>query len=253
MDVTLPGIGFLIGVLTGLTSMGGAALMTPFLILVLGVRPVIAVGTDLACSALTKLVGAVIHWRQGTVDMTVVRRLAFGSLPASLLGVTAVALLVRSGIDPDRHVRHALGVVLVVVGALLIGRTVGWLSWHSPAAWIEKQRGVLTVVWGAAAGFAVGLTSVGSGSLIAPMLMALYRLSAAQVAGTSVFHAAILVTVTAVGHAGVGTVDWPLAAGLLAGSVPGVVVGSYLAPRLPAKMLRFGLACVLLASGLKLV
>ncbi len=253
MEIGLPLTGFVVGLLIGLTSMGGAALMTPFLILVLGVRPVIAVGTDLAYCAVTKLVGAWVHWRQGTVDVQVVRRLACGSLPGALLGVLMVGGLHRGGLDPDKYVRLVLGVVLVVASALFILRSVGSGQALLTGPFLRRWVGTATVAWGSVVGFIVAVTSVGSGSLVVPFLLILYPMLPAQVVGTDVFHAALLVSVTAAGHASIGSVDWHLAVALLSGSLPGVILGSYLAPRLPAGPLRVGLACVLLASGLKLV
>lgn len=248
-----PLVGFLVGILTGLTSMGGAALMAPFLILIAGVRPTIAVGTDLAYGAITKVVGACMHWREGTVDLGVVRRLALGSVPGGLLGAVAVGQLHRYGWQADDYVRRAIGVVLILVALILITRYVGGRRFRLPKRHLSRLQGLGTVAWAAIVGFTVGVTSVGSGTLIVPFLLAVYSLSPAKVVGTDVFHAAILVSASAATHLSIGTVDWSLASLLLAGSVPGVLLGSYLAPRVPAPALRMGLGAVLLASGIKLV
>lgn len=252
MDATLPVTGFAVGVLIGLTGMGGGALMTPFLILVLGTRPVVAVGTDLVYGAITKLVGASLHWRQGTVDLRLALRLAAASVPAGLLAVVALRLFPDAA-EADAAVRQALGVVLVVVALLLLGRLRGALPLPLPARWQEALRGGGTYVAGAVVGALVGFTSVGSGSLLVPFLVSVFPLAAAQVVGTDVFHAAILVTVTAAAHAQAGTVDWPLAAALLAGSVPGVAVGSWMTTRLPSRAIRAGLAVLLLVTGVNLI
>jgi uncharacterized membrane protein YfcA len=253
LSAVFPVSGFLVGILIGLTGIGGGALMTPFLILVLGTRPVVAVGTDLAYGAVTKLIGAFIHWRQGTVDLQLVGRLALGSIPAGLAAVAALNAISRSGADADEAVRRALGGVLILVAAVLLSRLLGVNLPPVPPRWHAALQGRGTVVIGAAVGALVGFTSVGSGSLLVPFLMTVFPLTSAQVVGTDVFHAAILVSVTAVGHAHGGSVDWSIAAGLLAGSIPGVALGSVLAPRVPAPALRVGLAAMLLFTGISLV
>jgi uncharacterized membrane protein YfcA len=252
MDPALPITGFALGLCIGLTSMGGGALMAPFLILIVGVRPVVAVGTDLAYGAITKLFGAAVHWREETVDLPVVKRLAAGSIPGGVVAALAVPLLGAGGYDMDAILRRAIGAVLVLVGVTLLLRVVVD-RFRQPRAWSPRLQGAGTTAFGAIAGFAVGLTSIGSGSLITPFLMMAYPLSPARVVGTDLFHAAILVSVTALVHAGTGSVNWMLVSGLLVGSLPGVVIGSWLAPRLPAPLLRLGLVSVLLTSGLKLI
>jgi uncharacterized membrane protein YfcA len=244
---------FLVGIMVGLTSMGGAALMTPFLILVLGVRPVLAVGTDLVYGSLTKIAGAIMHWKQGTVDLKICFRMALGSVPGGILGVLVITQLHKSGVDIDYWVRHALGIALLIVALLVVAKA---MSYEIPArytSWILKHRDASTIIWGAFVGFAVGLTSVGSGSLIAPFLLIIMPGSTARVIGTDVFHAALLVSATAFVHQQAGNVDWNLVPTLLCGSIPGVLIGSYLAPRLPERVLRFGLAALLFATGWKLV
>jgi uncharacterized membrane protein YfcA len=251
MNPTLPLTGLFIGFLVGLTGIGGGALMTPFLILVLGVRPVIAVGTDLAYGAVTKLAGAVIHWRQGTVDVRLVRRLATASVPAGLVAV-AVTHRLPSG-DLDEVVQQMLGVVLVLVSGLMLARMVTGDKDRVPERWRARLQGAGTYVVGGVVGALVGFTSVGSGSLIVPFLVAVYPLNTARVVGTDVFHAAILVSAAAIGHAQGGFVDWSLAAGLLVGSIPGVAAGSWMAPRFPPRALRTGLAVLLLFTGISLL
>lgn len=249
---SLLAMSFLVGTLVGLTSMGGAALMTPFLILGVGVRPVVAVGTDLAYGAVTKIAGALMHWRQGTVDFKVGLRLAYGSVPGGALGVYLVRNLQLSGHDVDQYLRRAIGLVLVCVAATLLLRAFSKMP-HMPGELLRRHEAAFTIGWGALVGMAVGLTSVGSGSLIAPFLLMLFPTAPARVVGTDVFNAAILVTSTAFFHSQSGHVDWHMVPILLAGSLPGVLLGSYLVPRLPAKTLRVGLSVVLLATGIKLV
>ena len=245
---------FGVGILIGLTSMGGAALMAPFLILVLGMRPVTAVGTDLVYSAVTKIVGAWVHFRQETVDLPTVRTLATGSIPGGLAGSLLVILLPRLTHNAEHWLRVGIGALLVLVAVVLLARLLvrfpeGLIS--PRAAGFLETRG--TWIWGAVVGFAVGATSVGSGSLLAPFLMLLFPKEPAKVVGTDVFHAAVLVSVTGLAHAVGGGVEWSLVPVLLAGAVPGVWIGSRLAPLIPPRPLRTGLAAMLLFTGVQML
>jgi uncharacterized membrane protein YfcA len=253
MDLTLPATGFVVGILIGLTGIGGGAIMTPFLILVLGTRPVVAVGTDLAYGAVTKIVGAWLHWRQGTVDLRLALRLAAASVPAGLLAVLALRTMPPSSAAADAAVRRGLGLVLILVAVLMVVRLRGSVSIAIPARWRAPLQGRGTYVIGAIVGALVGFTSVGSGSLLVPFLVSVYPLSTAQIVGTDVFHAALLVTATAAGHAQGNSVDWALAASLLIGSVPGVTIGSWMAPRVSSRVLRAALAALLLLTGVNLI
>jgi uncharacterized membrane protein YfcA len=253
MNLPLMLMSFGVGILIGLTSMGGAALMAPFLILIVGVRPVVAVGTDLVYGAVTKIVGAFVHQRQGTVDIPVVKKLASGSLPGGLLGAMSVIFLPRVAHDAERYVQKAIGITLVIVAAILIARMLIPSDIATPSLKRLKflhERG--TVIWGALVGFCVGATSVGSGSLLAPFLMMIYPSKTSKVVGTDVFHAAILVSVTGLAHATSGGVEWTLVPSLLAGSIPGVLLGSRLSTYIPARSLRTGLAAVLLLTGYRM-
>lgn len=261
MNVTLLLMGFGIGLLIGFTGVGGAALVTPLLILFFGVRPVIAVGSDLMYGAITKIVGAWIYWRQGMVDFRTVKCLAYGSIPGNILGIAIIFQLQRHGLNADEYVRRAIGFMLILVAAVLLTHYFGghrnkWLQ--TPTKAIRSLRrsrwqGLAITLWGAFVGFAVGFTSVGSGSLVLPFLMVLYPLAPAKAVGTDIFHAVILLSVSAFAHLNIGTVDWSLVFTLLIGSVPGVALGSCLAPHLPARHLRVGLAIVVMFSGTKLL
>lgn len=244
-------MGFGVGFIVGLTSMGGATLMTPFLILVLGVRPHLAVGTDLVYASPTKSVGALIHWKQGLVDLRIARTMALGSLPAGVAGSLAVYAVGRLSPPADRYLRDSIGITLLAVTAALALRG----RWHGrrPARWRSaRRRDLATVAWGALIGAVVGFTSIGSGTLILPFLVWAYDVPAARLVGTDVFHAAILLTATGSVLAGLGGVQWDVLPWLLAGSLPGVTLGSRLAPRLPEKALRLVLMAVLLVSAWKL-
>jgi uncharacterized membrane protein YfcA len=213
----------------------------------------LAVGTDLVYSAATKIVGAWLHTRQQTVDFALVKRLAMGSIPAGLAAVAAISFLPSVGVDADQAVRRALGAVLILVALVILCRMFAVGERAVPERWRAALEGRGTIVAGAVVGALVGFTSVGSGALLVPFLIYVYPLSPARVVGTDVFHAAILVSVTGLAHAQGGTVDWPLAATLLAGSIPGVTVGTWMAPRAPVRVLRAGLASLLLITGLSLM
>jgi uncharacterized membrane protein YfcA len=253
IDAGLAAAGLLVGVLIGLTGMGGGAVMTPFLISVVGIGPVVAVGTDLVYSAATKVVGAWLHTRQQTVDFALVKRLAMGSVPAGLAAVAAIRFLPAAGVDADQAVRRGLGAVLILVALIMICRVFGAREGMLPERWRAALEGRGTVAAGAVVGALVGFTSVGSGALLVPFLICVYPLSPARVVGTDVFHAAILVSVSGLAHAHGGTVDWQLALTLLAGSIPGVTIGTWIAPRAPVRVLRLGLASLLLITGFSLM
>lgn len=253
MDFSLVLLSFCVGVLIGLTSVGGATLMTPVLILILGARPVVAVGTDLAYTSITKILGAWTHWRQGTADVRLALRLALTSVPGGLLGVWSLVEIKKRGYDTDIFLRKALGAVLILAAAVMIFR----MARHRPinfshprAVWLRKW---FSPIWAGFTGFCVGLTSVGSGSLLAPFLLMLYPQPTARLIGTDVLHAAILVTSTAGVHLYNGHVNWEMMPMLLLGSIPGVLLGARLAPRLPVRWLRLGIAAVLVFSGYKLL
>jgi uncharacterized membrane protein YfcA len=253
IDAPLVAAGFVVGLLVGLTGMGGGAVMTPFLISVVGVGPVVAVGTDLIYSAATKIVGAWLHARQRTVDFALVKRLAMGSVPAGLAAVGVIRLLPSVGLDADQAVRRALGAVLILVAVAMLCRIFAVRERTLSERWRTALEGRGTVVAGAVVGALVGFTSVGSGALLVPFLICVYPLSPAKVVGTDIFHAAILVSVTGLAHAQGGSVNWALAVTLLAGSITGVSIGTWIAPRAPVRVLRVGLASLLLLTGLSLM
>jgi uncharacterized membrane protein YfcA len=238
---------FPIGILIGVTGIGGAALMTPFLILVLGVRPDLAIGTDLAYSMFTKAAGSWLHWRQGHVDLGLVGKLASASLPAAILGTFTMTRL-HHGAQGDTRLKAVIGVVLLVVAAVSM-----WRRRELPEAFKGTRLTLATIAYAAVAGFLVGLTSIGSGSLILPLLMIVNRLPVVRAVGTDIFHAAILVAFSSALHASVGQVNWAVVPWLLVGSIPGVVLGSRLAPRLPERTVRFAVVAVLLVSAFKLL
>jgi len=253
MNLPIVLMSFCVGALIGLTSMGGAALMAPFLILIVGVKPVAAVGTDLIYGAITKIVGAWVHLQQGTVDLILVRKLALGSVPGGLVGVVTVVLLPLFTQRAQQIEQKAIASLLVIVAGVLLTRMLmGFPQSSRSVKWTAFLHGPGPVISGAIVGFCVGATSVGSGSLLAPFLLMLYPTKTAKVVGTDLFHAAILVSVTGIAHATFGGVEWHLIPSLLAGSIPGVVLGSRLAIYIPPRPLRTGLAVVLLFTGIRM-
>jgi uncharacterized protein len=256
MDFRLPVLGFVVGLLVGLTGMGGGAVMTPTLILLGWARPVIAVGTDLVWGALTKVVGAFVHYRQRSVDFTIVKRLAVGSIPGAAAGLASLAHLRSYGGDAvDRLVVRMLGIALMGVALSLFARALRG-SRINPANESDRPRGPawLTSLVGAIIGFLVSVTSVGSGSLIIVGLVILYReVPLRRIVGSDILHALLLVGVSALGHLGIGSIDFRLLGGLLIGSIPGVCIGSRLSAAFPEKALRTVLATTLFFLGYKLL
>jgi uncharacterized membrane protein YfcA len=255
VNLCYPLTGLLAGVLIGLTGMGGGSLMTPLLILLLGIKPTIAVGSDLAYAAVTKVVGAAMHHQQRTVDHGLVWRLAVGSVPGSLVGVACVHALQRHlGEGAQQIIARVLGLMLILVAVSLFWRCSPRSGrWSIPVVAEPRARWVAAVSAGIVLGFLVGVTSVGSGTLFGVLLLVVFGLPARQMVGTDVFHAAVLTLAAASAHVWAHNVDYGLVGSLLLGSLPGVMIGSKLAVRMPERALRPVLAGVLLLSGLKMI
>jgi uncharacterized protein len=257
MDPLIILFGFGVGILVGTTGIGGGSLMTPILILIFGYQPTTAIGTDLAYGAVTKTVGGYRHWRQKTVDFGLSQWMAFGSVPAAIGGVVVLkALQDAFGKDNfDNTLLIAVAGALLLTGTVILARLLlpmgGKGERHTTP--LERRHKVAAVALGASVGFVLGVTSAGSGSLIAVGLIMLFRLTPQRVVGTDVFHAAILLWAAALAHIVAGNVDFALAGTILIGSIPGVWVGSGLTVRLPIGVMRATLACVLLAAGLALL
>jgi uncharacterized protein len=256
MDIGLAFAGLCIGILVGLTGVGGGSLMTPLLILFFGIHPVTAVGTDLAYGAVTKTAGGYRHFRQGTVDMRLSWWMAVGSVPAAVLGVVALEVFesVLEGSFNDTLIAAVAGAVLfaglaVLARPLLAARTGAAERDDVP---VEGRHKLAAIVVGAIVGFVLGVTSVGSGALIGVALILLFRLTPHRMVGTDIFHAAILLWAAALAHLAFANIDFGLAGNLLVGSVPGIWIGSGLSARMPVTALRTALACVLVASGVAL-
>jgi uncharacterized membrane protein YfcA len=249
MDPLIVLFGLGVGVLIGLTGIGGGSLVTPLLILVVGTNPVVAIGTDLAYGAVTKTLGGWRHLRKGTVDLGLSLWLAAGSAPGALAGVVAIETIPH-GAGFDDALLTGLGVALLLVGIAVLVRTL-FLSGgrDRESVPMDARTKVLSVVLGFVLGAVLGVTSVGSGSLIGLALIVVFRLTPHRVVGTDVFHAAILLWVAALAHMAFGYVDYGLMLNILIGSLPGVWIGTNLLPRLPTVGLRLVLGVVLFASA----
>jgi uncharacterized membrane protein YfcA len=256
IDPTIIVFGFGIGLLVGMTGMGGASLMTPLLILIFGIQPVTAIGTDIFYAAVTKTFGGYKHLKLGTVHKGLAFWLAVGSVPSAIAGVWVIELLQRHyGDDLDTLVLGMLGGTLVVVGVATLLRSLfltGVIQERS-AMHLYRRHIIAAVITGITTGFVIGLTSAGSGTLIAISLIAIFRLTPQRVVGTDVFHAAVLLWAAGVAHWIGGNIDFLLAGTILVGSIPGVLIGTGWAVKAPQTFLRYALAVVLCASGTTLI
>ncbi len=254
--------GLLVGFLVGLTGVGGGSLMTPFLVAIMQVPAPTAVGTDLVYATATKLTGSLQHYRQRSVNLEVALFLGLGSIPASLLGVQTLEWI-KNNFDAGavRNIMVTIiAVTLVLVGSSLIFKAFlpqRWIgsrktTWDGKTSMSLKRR-LFTILFGATGGYLVGLTSIGSGSIMAVLLLLLYPLSPAVIVGTDIVHAMVLSFVTGFAHMLNGNVDFALAGTLLLGSIPGVLVGSRLAPWIPARPLIVILAVMLVFVGARLL
>ncbi|UJF31311.1 sulfite exporter TauE/SafE family protein [Paenibacillus hexagrammi] len=254
MTISILLMGVLVGFLVGLTGVGGASLLTPILIM-LNINPAIAVGTDLLYNSITKLFGTIQHWRQKTIDFRLVKYLAFGSIPGVIIAVGFLHVFQSYYHNQEQIIKHALGYVLILVAAatlfkVFFGHMIKENRWQLKA--LEEKRG-LTIAIGAVFGFIVGLTSIGSGSLYAIAMLYFFRMSTSRLVGTDIAHAFLLATVAGILHASMGNVNYTLVLNLLAGSIPGVIIGSMLSAKAPTNALRTIIASLVLISGLKLI
>ena len=247
--------GFCVSLLVGMTGVGGGSLMTPLLVLLFGIHPATAVGTDLLYAAATKSAGTLVHGLHRTIDWRVVGRLAAGSVP-----MTALTLLALSRFDI--HGRAAQGLIREVLSSALAGTAVvlifrkNILSFYAARVGeLTPRRTVaLTVLVGAVLGALVSISSVGAGALGVTAFIMLYpRLPTARIVGSDIAHAVPLTLVAGIGHWMLGSIDWHLLGALLAGSLPGIVLGSHVAARVPDTVLRLGLATTLIIVASRLV
>jgi uncharacterized membrane protein YfcA len=274
LDYRISLVGLLIGLLVGLTGMGGGSLLAPIMILFFRIPPVWAIGTDIAYSTITKAVGSLVHIRQKTVNFQIALWLACGSVPSTLLSIGLVQYL-RTHYHSlvDGFILRVLGITLMIVAVLLLlkplimkgveqrnlkRRKLVTLNEEQEEKgtnrWEQRYRPLVTIVVGAAVGFLVGLTSVGSGTLIIVSLAFMFpRLGPRELVGTDIFQAFMLLASGVIGYLLSGTINWPMVLLLLIGSLPGVFLGSRLSKYIPDNILRPLLASVLAFSGWKLL
>jgi uncharacterized membrane protein YfcA len=246
--------GFAVGVLVGLTGVGGGSLMTPLLILLFGIHPATAVGTDLLYASVTKSAGSAVHGFNRSIDWRVVRRLATGSVPMT---VVTILVLSRIGIHSPM-VREAITLVLTVAlfvtaASLVFRKTIVARYAARVSAMPEKKIRIITIMVGAVLGVLVSITSVGAGAIGVTALILLYpNLPTARIVGSDIAHAVPLTLAAGIGHWFLGSIDVDVLVSLLVGSVPGIVIGSYAALRIPETALRLVLAGTLIIVATKL-
>jgi uncharacterized protein len=247
--------GFVVGLLVGQTGVGGGSLMTPMLVLLFGVHPGTAVGTDLLYAAASKSVGTLVHGANRTVDWRVVGRLASGSVPATFFTVLVMSRFSVMSPEMGKMISFVLGIALVLTGCILLARR--WLlAAIGPAMQriTPRTRLRLTIACGAILGVLVSISSVGAGALGVTALVLLYpELPVARIVGSDIAHAVPLTLIAGIGHWWLGSVDWPLLGSLLSGAIPGIMLGSYLTRFVPEWVLRPMLAIVLCLVGGRLV
>ena len=248
--------GFAVGLLVGMTGVGGGSLMTPLLTLLFGVTPSVAVGTDLAFASITKSAGTITHRSRGTVQWPIVRRLCLGALPAALLATFALHIVGPVSPAIGKTIRYSIGVsvLLTVVAILFRGKMQAWVNRHPEYQLEGAKLTVATVVCGALLGTLVTISSIGAGAVGATLLVMLYpKLKPAEIAGTDIAYAVPLTAIAAVGHWWLGSINWTLLLTLLIGSVPGITLGSWAARSVPERFLRGLLATTLALVAIKML
>lgn len=247
--------GLLVGFLVGLTGMGSGALMAPVLIFVLNVKPSLAVGSDLVYASVTKAFGAFQHYKHGTVDLTLTRWLATGSVPGALLGAQSIDWLRGVyGEGVETYILRVLGLTFLLVSTSILVKTFlpSQKDTLTASTELSVRRKAATVVLGLLVGLLVGITSVGSGSLLMTVLILFYPIATTRLVGTDIFHAVLLTAAAGATHFLHGNVDLVLVSNLLLGSIPGIMAGSRLVAVAPERLLRTVLSIVLFFTGLKM-
>ena len=256
MDWLYPLSGFVVGAIVGLTGMGGGSLMTPLLILIFGVHPLTAVGTDLLYAAVTKTAGTVIHSSKGNVDWRVAGVLAAGSLPATALTIWILSLMPKQSPTTATVISMSTGVALIIAAiAIFFRRRIrDYALARTDSPERSRYSGPITVAFGALLGVLVSLCSVGAGALGVAVLFFLYpRLPPVRIVGSDLAHAVPLTLGAGLGHWLIGSVDWRIVGALLLGSLPGISIGSYMAARVSDRFLLPVLASLLVLIGLRLI
>ncbi|MFT5533002.1 MAG: putative membrane protein YfcA [Burkholderiaceae bacterium] len=248
--------GFAVGLLVGLTGVGGGSLMTPLLTLLFGISPTVAVGTDLAFASATKVAGTFAHRFRGNVHWDIVRRLCLGALPAAVM--TTLVLKYFGGLDESigQIIRYSIAgsVMLTVIAILFRTRMQRWMATHPHYQLQGSRQANATIIAGVVLGTLVTISSIGAGAVGATLLVLLYpNLKPAEIAGTDIAYAVPLTAIAALGHWWIGSINWELLIMLLIGSVPGITIGSLAARAVPDKLLRGLLAVTLTGVAFKLV
>lgn len=252
--------GFLVGLIIGLTGVGGGSLMTPILVLGFSISPAIAVGTDLLYATLTKCSGVYFHHKNHTVDWKIVLLLGSGSIPCSLITILILGHLKKTGVNYDDIIIFTLGFMLILTSAIILikKKLIAFIHSNHMDNFIinttRNHRAEITIICGCVLGCVVTLSSVGAGALGSAILFLLYpRKSAISIIGTDITHAVPLTAIAGLGHLHFGSVDFELLIGLLLGGIPAIYLGSLIGKKLPDKILTPLIALFLLAMGIKLI
>jgi uncharacterized membrane protein YfcA len=248
--------GFAVGLLVGMTGVGGGSLMTPLLTLLFGVPPSVAVGTDLAFASITKTAGTFTHRLRGTVRWDIVKLLCIGALPAAVVATLALKRFGALDAEIGQLIRYSIAgsVLLTVVALLFKGKMLAWVNAKPSRQLQGRPLATVTIVSGAVLGVLVTVSSIGAGAIGATLLVMLYpKMSPAEVAGTDIAYAVPLTAIAAFGHWWLGSINWELLAMLLIGSVPGITIGSWAARAVPERFLRALLAMTLTGVAAKLI
>lgn len=246
--------GFFVGAIVGITGVGGGSLMTPLLILLFGVHPATAVGTDLLYAATTKTAGTLMHGRANSVDWRIVGRLAAGSVPAAALTILLLSFTGIESKETSHVISVALGGMLIVTSLSIFFRKQLMAMVAGRPDMPPQRQLMLTVLVGAAMGVLVSVSSVGAGAIGVTALLMLYpRLPTLRVIASDIAHAVPLTLVAGLGHWAIGSIDWHMLVSLLIGSIPGIIIASYFAPRLNESVLRVALGAVLAIVGFRLL
>lgn len=256
MDILYTLSGFAVGAIVGLTGVGGGSLMTPLLVLLFGIHPATAVGTDLLYAAITKAGGTVAHGRKGHIDWSISGRLALGSIPAALITLYVLSQLPKGSNVIAHVISNGLGFALVLTAiAILFGRKLrAYAAKHDESPLRQRHLGKITIAVGILLGVLVTLSSVGAGALGVAALYFLYpKLSPIRIVGSDVAHAVPLTLIAGLGHWALGGVDWSLLGSLLLGSLPGIWLGTHVSAKVPEHILRRLLATMLIIIGGKLI
>ena len=248
--------GFAVGLLVGMTGVGGGSLMTPLLTLLFGVPPSVAVGTDLAFASITKTAGTFTHRLRGTVHWDIVKLLCIGALPAAVVATLALKHFGTLNEEIGQLIRYSIAgsVMLTVVALVFKGKMLAWINARPERQLQGRALASATIISGAVLGILVTVSSIGAGAIGATLLVMLYpRLSSAEVAGTDIAYAVPLTAIAALGHWWLGSINWELLAMLLIGSLPGITLGSWVARAVPERFLRGLLAMTLTGVAAKLI